>query len=634
MLGGILVVACLLAFAPLYPSLPDAGLDPSWVLAMNQAVAQGSVFGRDIVFTFGPYSALYTQAYHPATYPWTLSLGLLLGLCYGAMLLTGLRKHGNGWLWLYAVFLFLVDSRDALFFSYPLLLALVACKATLPVTDSRHLAFSQRARIDYVFAIASLGVLPIVKGSFLPLSVVAALAGFTLYWVKGERLFAPVFIVLPALTMIVLWHMAGQPVTALPDYFRSISPIISGFSEAMSSQAGRSSPLQIAVYVSVALLILVPCVRERNNSVLHRTALVLCVGLFLFVAFKAGFVRHDSHALVAGSALVLATIALKLFGIARVPLPTLAIAIMAWALIHWIHVGTFLQQTSLYSLYGVISGNRMGGRLQTAFVQRLDTVNAATSIPKLKGTTDIYPYDQSALISSGNNWVSRPVLQSYSVYTPDLARMNEAHLRGPRAPDNIVFRVAPIDGRFPTLDDGLSWPTMISRYAISTTDKNYIYLKKRPMPSEASETVVMQGSYHLGEQVDLPEGEHMLFAEIDVAPTLWGRLALIVFKSVPLDISVSLVDGSHHTYRFIPSMARTGFILSPLIESNTDFVHLAVGELRSLDGKKVKSIRITPKGVESVFWKREYSLRGSVLEAKSGPPLQRQNGTLPMHQQK
>lgn len=629
-LGGILMLACLFAFAPLHPRLPAASLDPSWMLAMNQAVAQGSVFGRDIVFTFGPYSALYTQAYHPATYPWTLVLGLLLGFSYAAMLLMHLRKQSNGWLWLYAGFLFLVDSRDALFFSYPLLVALTAYKTTLQDIDPSHLAFSKRTRIDYAFAIALLGVLPIIKGSFLPLSVVAALAGFVLYWQKGERAFASLFIVLPLLTMIVLWDMAGQPITALPDYFHSMSPIISGFAEAMST---RGSFWEIAAYILVVVLIMGSILRDYSNAILHKIAITSCVGLFLFIAFKAGFVRHDGHALAAGSALVLAALVLNIFGIARIGLLIVIFSITVFAWLHWAYVGASLNGTIIPSIRGEIWGDLMGGRLQAAFTHRLNNIRVTSPIPRLEGTTDIYPYDQAALIASGNNWVSRPVPQSYSAYTPFLARINEAHLRGPQAPDNIVFRVATIDNRFPTLDDGLSWPTLISHYAISTTDQHYAYLKKRQVPSELRKTVVMQCSYRLGKQVDLPQGEHILFAEIDVAPSLLGRIAQIVFKPTPLYISVKLADGQNNTYRFIPGMARAGFVISPLINTTEDFVRLAKGQLQLLDKNKVKSIRIGPAGSESIFWKRDYSVNLSALDTNPASISQQQDmsNTMPSH---
>ncbi len=632
MLGCILMFACMLAFVPFYPNLPVASLDPSWMLAMEQAVAQGFVFGREIVFSFGPYAALYTQTYHPATYHLTLFLSFLLGLCYGGMLLMAMRKQGNGWLWLYAVFLFLVESRDVLFFSYPLLVAFVAYKVTLPSMDTRHMAFPTRTRIVYAFAIALLGVLPIIKGSFLPLTVMAVMAGFILHWQKGKKVFAFLFILLPLLMMVALWHIAGQPITALADYFHAMFEIISGYAGAMSTFPEGWSPKMrfgipgmIASYIIIATLVLVSILTCNANSRLHKIVITSCVGLFLLIAFKAGFVRHDDHALVSGSALILAVLALNLFGIARIPLLTVLFAVILWSLIHLFYMGISLNQSPVHRISGVMSGEPMGGQLQGAFNQRLDEIKAASTIPRLDGMTDIYPYDQAELIASGNNWESRPVLQSYSVYTPFLARINEAHLRGSRAPDNIVFRVSPIDHRFPSLEDGLSWPTLFSHYEIATTDQHYAYLKKRKVPFALRKMLMVQASHQLGKQVMLPHGAHTLFAEVDVSPTLLGRVARVFFKLTPLYISISQENGLDKTFRFIPGMAQTGFVISPLIITTEDFVRLANGQLSSLSGNAVRSMRLASEGSESILWESNYSIIIYDIEIKTESTFRQQD---------
>ncbi len=63
-IGAFFVMTVLAIFVPFYPSMPSSGLDPSWVLDMNQAVSQGFNFGEDIIFTYGPYASIYTKAYH------------------------------------------------------------------------------------------------------------------------------------------------------------------------------------------------------------------------------------------------------------------------------------------------------------------------------------------------------------------------------------------------------------------------------------------------------------------------------------------------------------------------------------------------------------------------------------------
>src|SRR5262245_21139988 len=43
-------------------------LDTSWVLALHHAFASSLAFGRDVVFTFGPWGFLFGSMYHPATH--------------------------------------------------------------------------------------------------------------------------------------------------------------------------------------------------------------------------------------------------------------------------------------------------------------------------------------------------------------------------------------------------------------------------------------------------------------------------------------------------------------------------------------------------------------------------------------
>lgn len=58
------------------------GLDNSWIFGMNQAIAQHLAFGRDIIFTFGPYASVYTKEYYPATDLLMLLGGTCLALSY------------------------------------------------------------------------------------------------------------------------------------------------------------------------------------------------------------------------------------------------------------------------------------------------------------------------------------------------------------------------------------------------------------------------------------------------------------------------------------------------------------------------------------------------------------------------
>src|SRR5260364_80756 len=91
-LAGLLFVTIIAIFVPFMPYMPSSGLDPSWVYGTNQAVAQGLIFGRDFIFTTGPYGSIYTKAFHPSTDYLMLIGCFYLSICYGLLILFLLKE--------------------------------------------------------------------------------------------------------------------------------------------------------------------------------------------------------------------------------------------------------------------------------------------------------------------------------------------------------------------------------------------------------------------------------------------------------------------------------------------------------------------------------------------------------------
>src|SRR5206468_10422393 len=85
--GTFAVVTMLAVFVPFSPELPVIGNEGSCRFALNQDVAQGLVFGTDIVYTYGPYASIFTKYYHPATDRLMLGGSGFLALCYAVLLI-------------------------------------------------------------------------------------------------------------------------------------------------------------------------------------------------------------------------------------------------------------------------------------------------------------------------------------------------------------------------------------------------------------------------------------------------------------------------------------------------------------------------------------------------------------------
>lgn len=615
--GMILLVSILSLFVPLKPLMPIHGLDPSWMFDMNQAVAQHLVFGRDIVLTFGPYASIYTELYHPATDRTMICGSLLLGLAYILVLLLLGMDEKPYLVVLYGLLLpAFITSRDALFFSYPLILGLLAYRATL-LPDGHRTKFPLSGATIACFAIlfAPLGFFPLIKVSLLPLSAVTIALCTVLLWHRGTKTLACVAAASPAISCVVLWALAGQPLLALPRFVLTTEQMIAGYTEAMGF---AGDPWECILYIFASALILSVVIRRLRAPLSSRLVLAALYAFFLFTAFKAGFVRHDAwHNVTAASSIFIAAYSLLFVADQTRSLAPIAMSVLAWAYIghgqvQKAPVSAALNFKATFARTVAGAEQRMTpGELQREYDQSLAAIRAEFPMDKMQGTSDIYSVNQSWIFASGNTWAPRPIVQSYEAYTTELARLNLLHLESAGAPDNIVFRVEPIDSRLPALEDGLSWPAIINKYSLVRLDAKSAYLRKRPaeqITSDTSPTGSSLAIHKFAEEVPLPDTEEPLVARLEIRPTVFGRVWAALYKPPQLYITARLRDGSTMRYRTISEMMKSEFVMTPLVRNTEDFTLLAAGGMRYLANNEVKSFSISSDDSAGIFWSPVYSL--------------------------
>lgn len=601
---------------PLFLIMPRTGLDPSWTYGVNQAVAQGLVFGKEFIFTFGPYAGIRTHAYHPETDNLIMWGGLYLGICYVLAILYLSRE--TSWVWLLVLWLILaglIYLKDILLLSYPLLISLIVYRMTLPINHPKKLAFSTNPLFFIILLFSPLGLLSVLKGSLLLICVPIVSLCFLIFWIKKEKTLAAACIGSPCIAGIIFWIFSGQPITGLYYYFLNMFPIILGYSEAMAISGDIN---EIIIYLLAAGGVLFIIGTIKNIPWTSKLFLFVVYAVFLFLVFKTGFVRHDQHAIVAGTSILIAVILLP-FSIQHKFFPiVLLLTIVAWGVIDRNQVGSSNIYVNIKSTYLYVS-NGIKARtekniLKDMFNAKIEAIKQEFPIPIMDGTADIYSFNQAYLLASGNKWSPRPIFQSYSAYTAGLANLNALHLTSERAPDNIIFKVESIDGRLPALEDGVSWPIILNNYLPINIENDFLYLtKKSPQNITPIKQRIYNETHLLGEDVALPAISKALFAKIDLHPTIIGHLRSILYKPEPIEIHIELINGMSKSYRFISSMAKSGFYISPLINNTKDFALLFSG-IGDLNNNIVKSIRISPEGGSSMFWNDEYILKLSHFE--------------------
>jgi hypothetical protein len=247
--------------------------------------------------------------------------------------------------------------------------------------------------------------------------------------------------------------------------------------------------------------------------------------------------------------------------------------------------------------------------LAVRYRQALEDIRNDYPLPVLKGAGDVYSYEQSVLLASGNAWDPRPVFQSYSAYTPELAMVNEQHLRGLGAPDWALIDLESIEGRLPSLDDGASWPALFDNYAFISYDSHYVLMQRRQAVQQESRfEEIVRETCETGKTVAIPETNGLLFAAIDLKPTLLGRLLTVAFNPPQLHIVLHLSNGQTKRYRVVAGMMSTGFLLSPFVSDTKAFASLADGMNSPESGESVDSISIEPSYGHSLFWSGTYGL--------------------------
>jgi len=620
----ILTLLTTVSFFTKFNTIQLGWTDMSWAFALNTAVAEHLQIGKDIIFTFGPYASIYTELYHPSTFFITLFGGFLIGLYYGICLIYLSKQRGIisliGFLFAFIAFTYI---KDAFFFTYPLLFS--ACIYDY-ISNKNNIDKSKenpKKLLILLILLAPMGLLPLIKGSFTLICFINTLLLSTYLFYKKYRKYAIIVLLGPLPWCIFFWVISGQSIIAFPFFFINLGSIISGYNEAMSITGSKK---EILLYLFGALMVLWIIMR-MNESAVNKIFLFTSFIFFLFMAFKGGFVRHDGyHVHIASESLVFAGLIVNFIDLKKYKLYVLCLTVLIWAYIDQNRYNTTPQKIyhGFYNIY-IRSINRLISNIsfETEYTQRLKLIRKEIPIPALPGTTDIYSNDQQYLLASNNIWNPRPIIQSYSAYTPSLAKLNEQHLRKSSAPENILFCVRPIDNHFPSLEDGLSWPALFDNYTITNIVNDLAYLSKNKLIKGTSTFYnIREGVNKVGETVLIPHSDAPLFAEINIRLNFLGSLLGIVFKPPPLMLNVKIKNGTNSQYRVSSNMMQSGFFLSPMIMNTRDFVFLATGNQHYLHSNEVESIELVVKDkIGSLFWNETYKLRIRTYVGKGTNPL-------------
>jgi hypothetical protein len=595
LLWALTPVAALLSLFPWPFRDPDITLDYSWSLVLQHVHGTDLVFGRDLMLNYGPWGFAFF-GYLPSTRALVMLSWVLLSQLFVLGLVAATRAHSrhvlglaSAWIALFVLSIPLPDVRILSF--APVLFALGAFE-----TDRRHLLVGE------IGIAPALGWVVTMKFSSFVIAIPVLIAHTWDQWATRRRISPVIPLFLGAL--VLAWIAAGEPVAAIPDWIDTSLQNVVGYGTAgvASDRFHARHPLWLFVAAAAFLgfAMTIHFVRTRRwQAIVPVAALALIFGVLL----KAGYMRHDmGHQINPPMVFLVFVLALAPGMVAKGRWPEKALFAIAFLLaVQSANVVTQIDRRRDLPIVfaerareAVIGIRDFAGReraLARFHADKMERIRTKYPVPpEIEEPVDLYSYMQSVVFAHELAYTPRPAFQSYFAWTPRLANANERFLHGPRAARSILFSIEPIDGRFPSFEDSLSYPTLLSLYEPRDVTDGFLVLRRRdaPVPVRLTPFGVVDG--RVGEEIPLAPSDRPLWARVHVDLTAAGRAHRLMLRPPEIRM-LAEIGGTTEDYRFIPDYGDMGFLISPVLRDHLDFRRLY--ESDDIDERALRSFRLT-----------------------------------------
>jgi hypothetical protein len=595
---------------------PATGLDPSWRYAAEYAYLNGLVFGRDLSFTVGPLSFVYTHLFHPQTFPWiVISMAHALMVYLAAAWWSTNRGVAIACLAALAL-MFAPLATDALFFSLCLMVFLMAVGGRTPGFVVAALAAGLA-----IPSLAKFNVLVLATPLMLLADVTAIAAQSRCYG------FSAIYLV----ALLICYVISGQPVDAFSDFISGAFDFAVGYGETMGNFWWTS---QQTVIVAVVLGVLGTAwvLTRKATDQLHRISYLSGLALYLFLSFKTGNVRAG-HQYTTWQALAAATIVFFMFPVVSPSEErTARMAGAAWALAcfllmdhfwpaSWIPTESARADSIAAQTRSAIKWVNPTKQLQELQARRAAAIAqvADRAPPDLAGTVGSLPWDLSEIIAAGLPFVPQPSLQQYNSYTPRLRELDRQHFVGARRPDYLVFYLQALDGRYRTSELGPSLPHILAGYDLIDAESSVfggaaLLLRRRTTPRSIKVHKLDEKPAGLDEWVEVPpvrDGGLML--SIRFEERLAGKVLALLYKQSSFELELKFANGTVEKSRIFRNLVFDGFLVLP---PKLDAVRLFLETGRSFNlaaENPLVAVRVSPSDLASVAFLPTYVLSATAV---------------------
>ena len=591
-LGLFLVIAATLIS---YPSVPGADLDPSWRQVLGYVARNGLQFGPDIVFTYGPLGYLFTPSVTDENALVHLYWQLITSGGFAAAILAfshAFRGPARGAVLFF--FIVIAGPQPEAVTLYMLILAALAYARwgverawvwALPLTA--FLAFASLEKFTHIMVAA--GVIPVLCAQAI---------------LSGRRRAAFALAVSYLIFLSIGWSAVGQSLSSLPSYLLGSLQLSSEYSRSMGLSADVPT-LWLGLLVVAAMgIYLATQVRGREHRE-RKVALVLVALVGAFLSWKHGFVRADAHTLSHFQFQLFLVVVLPVFFRGISPTSTrsryalIAVVVLAVGGMGRTAPTSVTDAVQNWNFRVLDTKDRLfhEGRWQNEVLQRIGHARNLYQLPEAShiigaASVDVLGHEQGYAIFNQLNYTPRPAFQSYFATHPALTRRNEAFYRGQHGPQFVLQKLQTIDQRLPALDDALATLAVYQNYDLIRESRRFLIWQRRAeVAPDAGRELISELTATWDEEISIPSDTSApIWCEIDVKPSLVGRVKGLLYKPQELRIHAMDKEGNSMGYRYLPSAGRIGFLVAPHLVSNHDLIALQTNDAPN----RLQSLRLLP----------------------------------------
>jgi hypothetical protein len=574
-------------------TLPTMNLDDSWQVVLEYAVVKNMQFGTDIVFTYGPLGYLGTS----------ISKGLLgtqrivsafigAGITAWAVVFLAMKMPKPSNYLFIGCFLFLSETGFMEHYAY---LVMAACSLLLLGEWQKHKTVAAAFIIALVFV-------SLIKFTLFLAAVVTLLVCCSVQAGKRNYKTSLLIALFFSAVFVVLWLATGQDPAHIRPWIKGSMEISGGYTEAMSlvPKPGVLAA-SIAAYLLFLTALLFRAASEKRSPA--TIGFLLLAAMYVFLSWKHGFVRADDHV---QSFYLFLPVAFGLLQVApgnsplshKVRTTLYLLNIVTICLCLW--AGSLQRADFKNKILTYPDTLQRHARLvfaaATGAIPHLNQKKSAGTLPgpqfdlprirALVGrdTVDVFSHAQLAALENNLNYRPRPVIQSYSAYTPYLQDLNRAFYRSDKRPVWLLFKLQSIDKRFTALDDAPVLPYILKNYEIVGAEGDFVLLKlRRTPPADVRLTRIHEQEIAFGETLDLSRWNSMpVLMQVEMKPTAVGKMIAFLYQAPPLAIH-SVSGAQQMSHRFIPALAHHGFMVTPLLLNNEFLIDFYQGKSLATD---------------------------------------------------